>query len=87
MELWKIIEWKRLEDILVGKIIDFTHYILSKLITIVYKVGELTVDEIEKLKKREIEVIIIYVDDTLRKEIKSIPWCNKEWIEGLEGRF
>ena len=82
---------KRLEDILVDKIIDLAHYVLSKIIKpdiTVDKVGELTVYEIEKLKQKYgIEGIIIDVDDTLRKKMKSIPRCNKEWLENLKGRF
>ena len=82
---------KRLEDILADKIIDLAHFVLSKLIKpdiTVDKVGELTIDEIERLKQKYgIEGIIIDVDDTLRKEMKDIPKCNREWLESLKGRF
>ena len=52
------------------------------------KVNELDIQAIEKLKQQYgIEAIILDVDDTLRKEMKDIPKCNKEWIEGLKGKI
>ena len=52
------------------------------------KVNELDIQAIEKMKQQYgIEAIILDVDDTLRKEMKDIPKCNKEWIEGLKGKI
>ena len=31
--------------------------------------------------------IILDVDETLRKELKDIPKCNKEWIESVKGKL
>ena len=52
------------------------------------KVNKLDIQAIEKMKQQYgIEAIILDVDDTLRKEMKDIPKCNKEWIEGLKGKI
>ena len=52
------------------------------------KVNELDVQAIEKLRQQYgIEAVILDVDDTLRKDMKDVPKCNKEWIEGLKGKI
>ena len=82
---------KTLEDLLAEKLCDLVHYALSKIIKpdmTLNKVNELDVQAIEKMKQQYgIEAIILDVDDTLRKEMKDIPKCNKEWIEGLNGKI
>ncbi len=82
---------KTLDEIVADKIIDMVHYVLSKFIKpdiTVNKIVELNEETIEKIKEEyKIEGIILDVDDTLRKEMKDIPKCNKEWIEGLKGRI
>lgn len=82
---------KTLEDLVAEKLCDLVHYALSKIIKpdmTLNKVNELDIQAIEKLKQQYgIEAIILDVDDTLRKEMKEIPKCNKEWIEGLKGKI
>ena len=67
----------------------------------VLEIDAKTIDMLKK--KYEIEGIIIDVDDTLRtddptrtqtppddtlrKEMRNIPKCNKTWIESLRGKF
>lgn len=82
---------KTLEDLVAEKLCDLAHYALSKIIKpdmTLNKVNELDIQAIEKMKQQYgIEAIILDVDDTLRKEMKDIPKCNKEWIEGLKGKI
>ena len=82
---------KTLEDLVAEKLCDLVHYALSKIIKpdmTLNKVNELDIQAIEKMKQQYgIEAIILDVDDTLRKEMKDIPKCNKEWIEGLKGNI
>lgn len=82
---------KTLEDLVAEKLCDLVHYALSKIIKpdmTLNKVNELDIQAIEKLKQQYgIEAIILDVDDTLRKEMKDIPKCNKEWIEGLKAKI
>ena len=82
---------KTLDELVADKILDLVHYVLSKFIKpdmTLNKVNELDVQAIEKLKQQYgIEAIILDVDDTLRKEMRDIPRCNKEWIESLKDRI
>ena len=82
---------KTLEDLAAEKLCDLVHYALSKIIKpdmTLNKVNELDIQAIEKMKQQYgIEALILDVDDTLRKEMKDIPKCNKEWIEGLKGKI
>lgn len=82
---------KTLDELVADKILDLVHYVLSKFIKpdiTLNKVNELDIQAIEKLKQQYgIEAIILDVDDTLRKEMKDIPKCNKEWIEGLKDKI
>lgn len=82
---------KTIEDIMADKIIDLVNYSLSKIIKpdiTINKVNELTEKEIDKLKQKYgIEGIILDVDETLRKDMKNIPKCNKEWIENLKNKL
>lgn len=82
---------KTLEELIAEKIMDLLHYVLSKFVKpdmILEKVNQLDQNEIEKLKQQYgIEGIILDVDETLRKEMKNIPKCNKDWIESLKGKL
>ena len=82
---------KTLEDLVAEKLCDLVHYALSKIIKpdmTLNKVNELDIQAIEKMKQQYgIEAIILDVDDTLRKEMRDIPRCNKEWIESLKDRI
>ena len=76
---------KALEEIVADKILDMVHYMLSKAIKpdiTIDKVTELDVEKIKELKQEYgIKGIILDVDDTLRKEMNSIPKANQEWID------
>ena len=82
---------KTLDELIADKILDLLHYVLSKFIKpdiTLGKVNELNTNVIDQLKQQYgIEGIILDVDETLRKEMKDIPKCNKEWIESLEGKL
>ena len=82
---------KTLDEIIGDKILELAHYILSKVIKpdiTIDKVSQLNEKEIEKIKQKYgIEGIILDVDDTLRKEMKNIPKCNRDWIESLRGKI
>ena len=82
---------KDLDKMVADKILDLVNYVLAKVINpdiTVENVNQLTSEEIDKLKQKYgIEGIILDVDETLRKEMKDIPKCNKEWIESLKGKL
>ena len=82
---------KRLEEIIADKMLDLVHYVLSKVIKpdiTLEKINELDSNVTDKLKQQYgIEGIILDVDETLRKEMKDIPKCNKEWIKSLKGKL
>ena len=77
-----------LDEIVANKLMDLVNYMLSKIIKpdiTVDKVTQLNEEEIEKIKQKYgIEGIVLDVDDTLRKNMKSIPKDNKDWIESLK---
>lgn len=78
---------KTLDEIIVDKLLDLAQYVLSKFVKpdiTLEKVNELDSNAVDKLKQQYgIEGIILDVDETLRKEMKDIPKCNKDWIESL----
>lgn len=80
-----------LEEIVADKIFDIINYILSKIIKpdiTVDNVTQLSEEEIERIKQEYgIEGIILDVDETLRKNMKSIPKSNQDWIESLRGKI
>lgn len=82
---------KTLDELVADKILDLVHYVLSKFIKpdmTLNKVNELDVQAIEKLRQQYgIEAVILDVDDTLRKDMKDVPKCNKEWIESLKDKI
>ena len=82
---------KKLDEIITDKLLDLIQYVLSKFIKpdiILGKVNELNSNVIDQLKQQlGIEGIILDVDDTLRKEMKDIPKCNKEWIESFKKKI
>lgn len=82
---------KTLDELVADKILDLVHYVLSKFIKpdmTLNKVNELDIQAIENLKQQYgVEGIILDVDDTLRKKMKDIPKCNKEWIEDLKDKI
>lgn len=82
---------KTIDELIGDKILDLAHFVLSKMVKpdlTFENVLEIDAKTIDMLKKKyEIEGIIIDVDDTLRKEMRNIPKCNKTWIESLRGKF
>lgn len=82
---------KPLDEIVADKLLDLVQYALSKFIKpdiTIGKVSELNSEAIDELKQKYgIEAVILDIDETLRKEMKDIPKCNKEWIESLEGKL
>lgn len=82
---------KKIDEIVADKILDLVHYVLSKVIKpdiTLKSVTQLDSNAIEIIKEKyKIEGIILDVDDTLRKEMKDIPSCNKKWIESLKGKI
>ena len=76
---------KTLDELMADKIMDLLHYILSKFIKpdiTLENVNQLDSNAIDKLKQQYgIEGIILDVDETLRKEMKDIPKCNKDIIK------
>ncbi len=81
---------KTLDEIMADKLLDLAQYALSKFVKpdiTLEKVNELDSNAVDKLKQEYgIEGIILDVDETLRKEMKDIPKCNKDWIESLRGK-
>jgi len=82
---------KTLDELIADKIMDLLHYVLSKFIKpdiTLENVKQLDSNAIDKLKQQYgIEGIILDIDETLRKEMKDIPKCNKEWIESLKDKL
>lgn len=82
---------KTIDELVADKLMDLVQYALSKFIKpdiTLEKVNQLDAIVIDILKERYgIEGIILDVDETLRKEMKDIPKCNKEWIESLKGKL
>ena len=82
---------KTIDEIVADKILDLVQYMLSKFIKAditIEKINQLDINEINKLKRQYgIEGILLDVDKTLRKEMKDIPKCNKEWLEILNGQI
>ena len=82
---------KTLDDIIAEKIFGLTNFVLSKFISpdmTLDKVNQLDIKTIQRIKQEYgIEGIILDVDETLRKDMKSIPRCNQEWIESLRGQI
>lgn len=82
---------KTIDELVADKLMDLVQYALSKFIKpdiTLEKVNQLDATVIDILKERYgIAGIILDVDETLRKEMKDIPKCNKEWIESLKGKL
>lgn len=82
---------KSLDELMADKIYELVNYLLAKKIKpdiSLDKVTSLTEADIEKLKSQlGIEGIILDIDETVRKDMKSIPKCNQEWIEMLKSKL
>lgn len=79
---------KKVEDLVADKILELVNYLLSKKIKPDIKmkdVTELNIDVIRDIKEKyNIEGVILDVDSTLRKRMKDIPKCNKEWLDMIK---
>lgn len=82
---------RSIDKILGDKLLDLVNYILTKIIKpdiTIDRVTQLNEAEIENLKEKYgIEGIIVDVDNTLRKQMRHIPKCNKDWIASLRGKL
>ena len=82
---------KSLDELMADKIYELVNYLLAKKIKPDIKldtVTSLTEADIKKLKEKlGIEGVILDIDETVRKDMKSIPKCNQEWIEMLKSYF
>ena len=82
---------KSLDELMADKIYELVNYMLAKRIKpdiSLDKVTSLTEADIEKLKSQlGIEGVILDIDETVRKNMKSIPKCNREWIEMLKSKL
>lgn len=82
---------KTLEELVADKMCDLVNYVLSKVIKPDISIGsvrELDEEAIAGLKQQYgIEGIILDVDQTLRRNMKNIPECNKEWIDTLRNQL
>ena len=79
---------KSLDELMADKIYELVNYMLAKKIKPDMKlerVTSLTREDVRKLKENlGIEGVILDIDETVRKDMKSIPKCNQEWIEMLK---
>lgn len=79
---------KSIDEMIANKIYEAVNYVLSKKIKPDIKledVTEIDLDKITELKEKYgIEGIILDVDDTLRKDMKSIPKCNEKWLDSIK---
>lgn len=82
---------KNIDELIADKVIEIVHYALSKVIKpdiTIGKIAELDEAKIEEIEQKYgIDGIILDVDETLRKEMKNIPKCNKDWLERIKGKI
>lgn len=80
-----------IEDIVEKKIYEIVNLVLSKFIKPTIKVDKVTqIDEetIDRLKEEyNIQGIILDIDETVRKNMSSIPKCNEEWIDMIRAKL
>ncbi|MBR3511596.1 MAG: YqeG family HAD IIIA-type phosphatase [Clostridia bacterium] len=72
------------DEYLADKIMDIFNYCLSKRVKPDIEVNDIKEFDIEKIRRMKeqlgIKGVILDVDDTIRKDMKKIPKCNKKWI-------
>jgi len=82
---------KSLDELMADKIYELVNYLLAKKIKPDMKldtVTSLTETDVKRLRENlGIEGVILDIDETVRKDMKSIPRCNQEWIEMLKSYF
>ena len=82
---------KNIDELVADKLLEVINIKLSRVIKSDFSVDNVTQiddDMIEELKQRyDIEGVILDVDSTLRKNMKSISPCNQEWIKSLKGKL
>lgn len=79
---------KSLDELAADKIYELVNYLLAKKIKPDMKlerVTSLTQEDVRKLKQDlGIQGVILDIDETVRKDMKTIPRCNEEWIDMLQ---
>lgn len=78
---------KSIDELMADKIYEVVNYLLAKKIKpdiTLDNVTSLEQEDIKKIKEEGIEGVILDVDETLRKNMRSIPSCNQKWIEMLK---
>lgn len=81
---------KPIEDRIADKIFEGINFLLSLKVKpdmTIDKVGDLTLEDIRRLKAQGIKGVILDVDETLRNDMKSIPRCNQEWLDILKSEL
>lgn len=81
---------KPIEDRIADKIFELLNFLLKLKVKpdmTIDKVGSLTIEDIRKLKANGIKGVILDVDETMRKNMKSIPKCNQEWLDILKSEL
>lgn len=80
-----------IEDLVEKKIYELVNCVLAKFIKPTIKIENVNeIDEkvIEELKNKfKIEGIILDIDETVRKNMNSIPKCNEEWIDMIKTKI
>lgn len=78
-------------DILEQKIYNVINQQLKKHIKPTIEINKVTDIDIELVKhlksKYGIGGIVLDVDETIRKDMKQIPECNKKWVEFMKEEF
>ena len=81
----------RLQEMVEQKIYNVIDNKLKKFIKPSFsfnEVKDIDLEIVKKLKKEYgIAGIILDVDETLRKDMMTIPDCNKEWVEFMKKEF
>lgn len=80
-----------IEELVEKKIYELANFVLSKFIKPNIKIDK--VAEIDEkfidilINEHNIEAIILDIDETVRKNMNSIPKCNEEWIDMIKSKL
>ena len=76
------------DEYIADKIMELFNYCLSKKVKPDIEVNDIKEFDIEKIRRMKeqlgIKGVILDVDETIRKDMKKIPKCNKEWIAAVK---
>lgn len=82
---------KTIDELVADKLFELVNYLISFKVKPNITVGtvtELTEAEIDKIKQiYGIEGVILDVDETLRKNMRSIPPANQAWIDMIKTKL